>query len=834
MNNWFKQNGIHLGIIAIFIGICIFYFTPAFNGKSLGQSDVIGAQSTQKEINDYKEKGTTILWTNQIFGGMPAFQIWAPYPNNITTWIVKGVSNSFPNPVNAALLMMLGSYLLFNVLRLKPWLAAAGAIAFAFSSYHIILLQAGHANQVLAIAFFAPILAGIILTLRGKYLLGASLTAFFLAMEIRVNHIQMTYYLMIALIIFICIELYHAFKGKTLAAFGKAMAYLSASLLLALLVNASSLWSTYEYGKESYRGKSNLTKNTKEPTDGLDKNYAYDYSQGVAECFTFLVPNAYGGPSGLQALDIPASKVNKYLLDRGVPEEQSVGFVQQLGQYGLQTYWGNKPGTSGPVYLGAVVCFLFVFGLIIVRSRMKWWIAGTVVLIMFLSFGKNLPFLSDLFFHYFPLYNKFRTVDSILAIACLLVPILALLAVQEAIENPDKKYVFKQLKLAGYITGGIALILIVYPELFLNFRGDSFQQLTGTLSEIFKQVPTFAQQSAEMASGLASALVSDRAALARADAIRALIFIAITFGMIWAFIEARINLTVFSVVLLALVLIDLWQIDKRYLNEGSFQDKLTADEVFKPREVDNFIARDTDPNFRVFDATQPIKSDMLSPFFHKSIGGYSAARLKRYEELMDNQLLQGNQNVLDMLNAKYIISPDEKNGTANMRANNTACGHAWFVNKVLYVDNADQEMEAISSFTPRIEAMVDKQYKPLIGDNNFGGDPNATIALESYNPDHLVYKSGSTTEQVAVFSEIFYDKGWTMKIDGKEAPYFRVNYLLRAAKIPVGNHTIQFDFHPTSYYAGEKVSLAGSILLVLALGGAAYTGIKRKEKVAKV
>lgn len=830
MNNWFKQNGTHLAVVALFFGICVFYFTPAFNGKTLGQYDVVGAQSTQKEINDYKAKGETILWTNQIFGGMPAFQVWAPYPNNIGTWVVKAGGAILPNPIDTVLLLMLGSYLLLCVLKLKPWLAAAGAIAFTFSSYNIIILAAGHANQAYAIAFFAPIVAGIILTLRGKYYTGGALTALFLTMEIKANHIQMTYYLLLSLVILLGIELYHAVKNKTLPAFAKSAAYLGGALVLALMVNASVLWSTAEYSKDSYRGKSNLTRKAGEPKDGLARDYAYVYSQSVAECFTFIVPNAYGGASGVEELLQPSSEVSKYLISKNVPEEQVGGFIQQLYSYGLTTYWGNKPGTSGPFYFGAIICFLFVFGLIAVRNRLKWWIAGTIVLAMFLSFGKNLPFLSDFFFNHFPLYNKFRTVESILALAVLLFPILAFLGVQEIIDNPDKKAIFKKLKLAGYITGGLVLILIVYPELFLNFRGDNHLQLTNMLSQVFHEVPTFAADATGMANSFAAALVSDRIAMERADAIRALILIAIAFGMIWAYIDNKINLTVASLVILALITIDMWQVDKRYLKDASFQDKVDVAAAIAPREVDSFIMRDQDPDYRVFDQTQDIKMDRFSPFFHKSIGGYSAARLKRFDELIDNQMSASiNQNVLDMLNTKYVITPDQKNQTASMHVNNTACGHAWFINKVVYVDNADQEMQAISAFSPKEEAMVDKSFKPLLDGKMTGSDPNATITLESYNPDHLIYKTGSTTAQVAVFSEIYYDKGWTMLIDGKESPYFRANYILRAAPIPIGNHKVEFVFHPTSYYAGEKISLAGSILLVLALGGAAYSGVKRKK-----
>jgi hypothetical protein len=826
MNNWFKQNGMHFAIIGIFLAICFFYFTPAFNGKTLGQSDVVGAQSTQKEINDYRAKGETILWTNQIFGGMPAYQIWAPYSANVTTWVVKATKAAFPNPVDTVLILLIGTYFLFTVLKMNPWLAAAGAVAFTFSSYNIILLVAGHSNQAYAIAFFAPILASIILTLRGRYFVGGALTALFLAMEIRANHIQMTYYLLLALIILLGIELYHAIKSKNTAAYIKSVSYLGAALLLALLVNASTLWSTYEYSKDSYRGKSNLTHNTKEPKNGLDRDYAYQWSQGVGECFTFLIPNAYGGGSGTETLD-QNSETGKVFLAKGMQDEQAAQYAQQLANFpGLGLYWGNKPGTTGPFYFGAVICFLFIFGLIVVKNRLKWWLLATVVLTMFLSFGRNLPFLSDLFFNYFPLYNKFRAVESILAVASLCFPILALLAVQEIIDTKDKTAIFKKLKIALYIVGGILLLLIALPDTILNFHSDD--QVAG-LANLTRAL----QGDNAMATSISNALTRDRIALERADAIRSLIFVVITFGIIFAFIKQQINLTIVSVALLALVLVDMWQIDKRYLRESSFQDKVDVDAVVKPREVDQFIARDTDPDFRVFDTTTGLKDDTFNPFFHKSISGYSAARLKRFDELIDNQFSNSiNHDVLDMLNTKYFITADQKNQSVGMQVNSNACGNAWFVKKVSFAETPDEEMQAISSFSPKDEAIVDKRYRSLLNEKAIGQDANGTIKLTSYNPDHMVYQSGSTAGQIAVFSEIYYDKGWTMLIDGKEQPYFRADYVLRAAQIPVGNHKIEFIFHPTSYYAGEKISLAGSILLVLALGGAAYSERDKKKKKA--
>lgn len=822
MSNWFKRNGIHFAIFGVFLALCFFYFTPAFQGKVLNQGDVIRAQSTQKEIMDVRAKtGKSPLWTNSMFSGMPSFQVWAPFPSNVTTYVINVLKAVFPNPVDTVLLLLLGTYFLLSVLRLNPWLAAAGAIAFTFSTYNFILIDAGHANQVFAIAFFAPIIASILLTFRGKYLLGGALTAFFLAMEIRSNHIQMTYYLLLALLILVGIEMYHAFKSKQTSAFFKSMGYLSAATLLAVAVNAGSLWTTYEYGNESIRGKSNLTKNTTEPANGLSKEYAFQWSQGIGECFTFLVPNAYGGGTR-NVIDAADSKVVKVLTDKGLDANQAQGFAQSM-----PSYWGNKPFTEGPSYFGAVVCFLFIFGLIAVKSRLKWWLLGASALTILLSFGSNFPLLSDLFFNYFPLYNKFRALDSILAIAELCFPLLGFLAVHEAITSIDKAATLKKLMLAFYITGGLVLLMIIVPQVLLSFKTKDHQDFISSLSQAIGG-------DTSLANTIANALVQDRISLEKADAIRSLIFIAIAFGLLWALLKQKLNATIVSMGFLLLVTADLWTVDKRYLKDDSFVAK---EDLQKPqeREVDQFIARDTDPDFRVFDlSTGDPFSNANTSYFHKSIGGYHAAKLKRYQELIENQFSKSiNHDVLDMLNTKYIINVDPKTQSASMQANETACGHAWFVKSIKYAKNADEEMQAISSFDPKNEVIVDQRYKNIASSKPHPIDEAATIKLVSYSPDHMVYESGSQSEQTAVFSEIYYDKGWKMLIDGVEKPYFRADYVLRAANIPVGNHKIEFIFHPASYYTGEGISLASSILLVLVLGGAAYAESKNKAPLVK-
>ena len=828
MNNWFKRNGIHVIVAVILVIIAYaYFFTPIMQGKVLPQGDIMRAQATQKEMMDTHAKtGHYPLWTNSMFGGMPTYLIWASLPDNITTYVQSGIKAVFPNPIDTLLIYLLGAYLLFCVLKINPWLAGAGALAFTFSSYNFILIEAGHANQAYAIAFFAPIIAGIILTLRGKYLLGGSLTAFFLAMELRADHIQMTYYLFLALIVLVLVELYHAIKDKNIKPFGTAILYLAVAAGLAVMVNASLLWTTSEYAKESTRGKSNLTQHTSEPSTGLSKDYAYAWSQGVGECFTFLVPNAYGGASNYDVFKnhLQDANVTKAFIAQGASEEQAEGTVPALEQFGMTPYWGNKPFTGGPFYFGAIICFLFILGLLIVKNRIKWWLLITVILTMLLSFGKNWPYVSDLFFNYFPMYNKFRVVESILAVTMLCFPMLAFMAVQEIINNKDKKWIFKKALIAFYIIGGLLVVLIAVPGIFLSFKSDPAG--VTALSQALKGNTAFAD-------AVNNGLIKDRENLERADAFRSLIFVVIAFGLVWAFVKQKINVTVASIALLLLTLIDMWGVDRRFLSDDTFTDKQES-LAPQPRQVDQFITRDTDPDFRVIDLSQgnPFTNANTS-YFYKSVGGYHAAKLKRFDELIDMQFSKSlNQDVLDMLNTKYIITADPKSGEVSMRANETACGHAWFVKSVKYVNNADQEMQAITSFDPKNEAIVDKQYKSMLDGNSIGVDPSATITLTSYQPEHLVYQTGSTATQVAVFSEIYYKEGWKCYIDGKESPYFRADYLLRAAVIPVGNHKVEFIFHPASYYTGETISLAGSILLVLALGGAAYAENKRKKSAA--
>ncbi len=827
MNNWFKQNGIHLAIIAGFIVLCFIYFSPVLQGKAPEQGDVIQSKAMQTEIMDFKQKdGKGPLWTNQMFGGMPTYQIWVQYAYNAATYGIGLVTKAMPNPVGTVLLLLIGAYFLFNVLKLNPWLAAAGAIAFAFTTYNFVLIATGHSNKALAIGFFAPIIAGIILTMRGRFWLGAALTALFLALEIRANHIQMTYYLFLAILILVGIEIYQANKNKTMPSFWKSMGFLSASVIIALMVNASLLWTTSEYAQQTNRGKSNLT-NAAGKTEGMSKEYAYGWSQGVGESLSVLIPDLYGGASSVDLLVKKESNLYQAVsqnLTGGDPAgtEQAIGALG--AQFGMVQYWGEKPGTSGGYYYGAIVCFLFVFGLFIVKSRLKWWVLSVTILFTLLSLGKNFSFFSDLFFDYFPLYNKFRAVESILAVVGLMVPILAFMAVKEALETKmDTKELLKKLKISAAITGGFALVVTLFPTLFFDFKTDSHELIIQELAKVLQGNVTIANQ-------IGDALVLDRVAIARADAIRTLLFIVIAFGIMWAMITHRLKAQVAFILLTFAVLIDMWQIDKRYLNNDNFKSKTQLANVIAPRDVDGFIKADKDPHYRVYDQTINTFSSANASAFHKTIGGYHAAKLKRYDELIQKQFSASvNQDVLDMLNARYFITQDPQNGSYKMIRNQTALGNAWVVKSLKYVRNADEEMNAINSFDPKNEAIVDVQFSKLIDTAKLGTNINTLINLDQYHPDHMVYSYSAPKDVIAVFSEVYYDKGWKMYVDGEEKPHFRANYVLRAAQLPAGNHKVEFKFEPASYYTGEKISLAGSILMLAFLGFGFYQDRKQKK-----
>ncbi|MEI6059582.1 MAG: YfhO family protein [Bacteroidota bacterium] len=805
----FRQALPYLAAIAIFIVIALAYFSPLLEGKVLKQSDITQFKGMSKEIVDYRaQTGEEALWTNSMFGGMPAYQISVEYKGNLLRYADQFMMLYLPHPAGLVFLYMIGFFILLLVLKVDKWLAIAGALAFAFSSYLFIIFEAGHNSKAHAIGYMAPVLAGIILTYRGKYLYGGIMAAIFLSLEILANHFQITYYLMLAAGIYVITELVSSIREKTLPGFAKATGVLAIAAIFALATNITNLWATYEYSKETIRGKTELTSEKSNRTSGLDKDYATGWSYGKMETFTFLIPDFNGGASQGQLKE--NSNTYKALINNNIDDAQAKSVIKSL-----PLYWGTQPGVAGPVYIGAIIMFLFVFALFTVDNKYKWWLLAATLLSIMLAWGKNLMPLTDFFMHFVPGYNKFRAVSMTLVIAELCIPLLAVLGLQKAFENnTDKKKIIKSLYYSTGIAAGICLIFAFTGNALFNFVSPSDVQYKSYFPE-----------------WLMDAIRLDRASLLSSDAFRSLAFILLAATALWALLNKKLKQPVFYGILILLVLIDMWSVDRRYVNDESFVRKSIAAVPFQPSTVDQIIMKDKDPNYRVLNQSvgNPF-ADASTSYFHKSLGGYHGAKLRRYQELIDQHLLKGNMNVYNMLNTKYFILAGEKGGPPQMQINMQALGNAWFVNNAHAVNTADEEINALTDFVPAETAIYDKRFQDQVKGHMISKDTLATIALTVYSPNHLTYQSNAEKEQLAVFSEIYYDKGWNAYIDGKKSPYFRANYVLRAMIVPAGKHTIEYKFEPVVYKTGEKISLASSVLLILlSLGGLGFKATRKSK-----
>ncbi len=805
----FKQLIPYLSAVAIFVVISLAYFSPLLEGKKLKQSDITQFLGMSKEISDFRDKtGEEALWTNSMFGGMPAYQISVQYKGNVLRYVDQLMQLYLPQPAGMVFLYMIGFFILLLVLKVDKWLAIAGAIGFGFSSYLFIIFEAGHNSKAHAIGYMAPVLAGIILTYQKRYLAGGILAAIALSLELLTNHLQITYYLLMIAGVFVITELISSIREKQLPGFAKATGVLIIVSIFAVATNITNIWATYEYGKETIRGKTELTTEKSNRTSGLDKDYATGWSYGKMETMTLLIPDFYGGSS--QGALSEKSNTYKALKANNVDDNQAKKLIKTL-----PLYWGTQPGVAGPVYIGAIIIFLFIFALFVADNKYKWWLLAATILSILLAWGKNFMPFTNFFLHYVPGYNKFRAVSMTLVMAELCIPLLAILGLQKVFSGEiDKKKLIKSLYYAVGIAGGISLIFAVAGSAFFDFISPADEQYKSYFPD-----------------WLMAAIREDRAALLRSDAFRSLAFIVLAGAAIWAMISQKIKKPVFFTALILLILIDMWSVNRRYLNSDSFVRKSVAAIPFQPTAADEIIMKDLDPDFRVFNQTvgNPF-ADASTSYFHKSLGGYHGAKLRRYQELIDYQLSKGNMNVFNMLNTKYFIVPDEKGGQPQVQINMQALGNAWFVNNAHMVNNADEELNELTNFVPTETAVYDKRFENQVKGHIISKDMSSTITLTDYKPNHLTYKSETSKEQLAVFSEIYYDKGWNAYIDGKPAPYFRADYVLRAMIVPAGNHTIEFKFEPQIYKTGEKISLASSILLVLfALGGMGFM-IKRTRE----
>ena len=792
-NSILKKLAPHLLAHLAFIVIICIYYAPVFSGKKIPQNDAIQSIGYLKESIDYaKTSNEEILWTNSMFSGMPS---WRGYTNNIIKHYHYFTTNLFSAPILLGYIAFLGFYILLLAIGADYWLSFIGSAAFAFSSFNIISIEAGHINKVFDMALMAPVIAGIILVYNKKYWLGAAITTFFLSVHIFYAHYQITYYLIIMIFFLGVYELVKNIRQKTIPGFAIGSIILVISALIAVGPNISQIWTTKVYSEHTQRKGSELTLNKEKSSKGLDKDYTFAWSNGKMETMTVFIPYFYGGSSNEDLGQ--NSDTYKALLDNNVPKNEAKNYVKNI-----PLYWGDQPFTSGPVYFGAVIIFLFVLGLFLVKDGMKWWILGVTVLAFFLSWGKNFEFFNDIFYYNFPLYNKFRSVTMTMAIAQLTFPLLGaavlIKLVKGEISYPD---FFNGLKWSTILCGGIALFFAVLGGAFFDFSSTNDEALA-------KQVPEW----------MMDAILSDRGGKLRSDAFRSLFFVLATAGLLWAFMKEKIKPVVFYLVLAGLVVIDLTVVDKRYLSYETFKPARTVDrDAFAVSQADEMILADKDPYYRVANFTKSTFNDATTSYNHKSIGGYSAIKLARYQDLIENQLGKNNISVYSMLNTKYFIVPEQKTNEPMVQRNPLAMGNAWFVDSVKIVPNANEEMKALDSTDLRSVAVVATGFDEGLKGLQITKDPAASIVLTEYHPNRLGYQSKAASEQLAVFSEIYYQPGWNAYIDGKPAPHTRVNYVLRGMRIPAGDHKIEFKFEPEHYFTGEKISLIGSIVFVVFL-----------------
>lgn len=789
--------------VLVFLVISFAYFPQHLEGEVLQQSDIRWWEGMSKELRDYQEEtGEFTLWTNAMFGGMPTYLIVSPPSLNLLKYLNLIISLHHTTPVCYLFLFLIGFYIALLAFRVNPWLAIAGALAFAFSTNSFTLIEAGHVTKVQAIGYMSPIIGGVFLAFRRKLLLGALITGIFLALQLMVNHLQMTYYTLIIILIFGIVELFYSIKQKRVLYLVKTTGVLLVAVLLAVGSNMVNFLLTYEYSKYSTRSKSELTINLENKTSGLDKDYITAWSYGIDETLTLLIPNFKGGSSHSALTE----NSETFELFRKAQGEKNARLAIQA----QPIYWGTQPFTGGPVYVGAIIFFLFVLGMFLLKGPVKWWLLITTILAIMLSWGHNFMALSNLFINYFPGYNKFRDVTMILVIVQFTFPLAAVLVLQKLIDGDiPKNDLLKNGKISLYIVGGITLFFALFPGLFYDFSSPSDQ--------------AYANQGLQV---LIDAWIADRMMLLRNDSLRSLVFVLLAASLIYVLYIKKIRTTWFYPILSLLILIDLWPVAKRYLNKDDFVSIRQRSEAFQPYQADLQIMADDDPYFRVLDLTaDPFRSSRAS-YFHKSLGGYHGAKLKRYQELIDYHMSKNNMDVFNMLNTKYFILPVQDSPPVAQQ-NPNALGNAWFVDQIRWVSNADEEIDALNNFLPAEEALIDVRFEELFGDFEPKPDTTAFIQLIEYKPNKLTYNYQSSLDQLVVFSDIYYDKGWSAFIDGELYPHFRVNYVLRGMVIPAGNHQVLFTFEPSSYEKSRKISLASSSIFVLLILGLVGVEIRK-------
>jgi len=798
----------YLGVVVLFVFTSLLYFHPVLKGKKISQSDITQFQGMAKEINDYRaDKNAEPYWTGASFSGMPAYQISAYYPNDFVRVIDKTL-RFLPRPADYTFLYFLSFFVLMMALKVDWRLATLGSLAFGFSTYLIIIFIPGHNAKAHAIAYMPLVLAGVLWVFRKKYVLGFIVTGFAMALEIYVNHIQMTYYLGFCLLILGIVELIYAIKNDELTVFIKKAAVIISAVVLGIGANSSRIMAMKEYADFSTRGKSELTINAdrteKKQTTGLDKSYITEYSYAKLETFNLFIPRYMGGGT----FEELSEDSNFYkLIEKRAGKKVADDYSKQV-----LTYWGDQTIIEAPAYIGAVIFFLFFLGIFLVKGKLKQWLVAATIFSILLSWGRNFDVITNFFIDYIPLYNKFRAVSSIQVIAELCVPILAILALRDLfskeINNVKKR---KVLEKAVFTFGGVIVLGFLLAHVFSTFEGirdNNYKDLVG----------------------LIDAVIADRKAMLLSDTIRSLVLVILTGGILWLFLKDKLKKNLVIVGLGVLVLFDLISVDKRYVNQEDFTNSRRVDKPFVASNVDKQILQDT-THFRVGNFVGNPMQDGTTSYFHQSIGGYHAAKMGRYSELFEYQIAKNNMQVLNMLNTKYFIIADNK-GEKQAQLNPYANGNAWFVNEIKLVDSANKEMMALDSLQTKFEAVIDIRQLDQTINLTFDKDSTATIGLKKYDVTELTYESKTNKKQFAVFSEIFYKDGWNAYVDGQLIPHYRVNYVLRGMIVPGGNHTITFKFEPKVIQKGGLISLISYIILILVSAGWLLYDEKKKKKVA--
>ena len=829
-NTFFQKNKNVLSIVAAIIAfavITLVYFSPVLQGKRIKQHDIEMHLGMSQEITEFREAtGEQTLWTNAPFGGMPAWNISVPAKGNLTNPIYKGLSLGFPHPIGSVFICMLGFFILLLVLDCGFWISFVGAIAYGFTSYLFIVIGAGHNAKAMAMAYMAPVIAGVLLAYKGKYLWGWLLTAFALAFEVRTNHLQITYYLALTIVILVIAEFISDIKNKKLGRFFKASAGLVVAAILGVLTCSTALYGNYEFGKETTRGKPVLTRNEDNQTKGLDRDYITQWSYGKGETWSLLIPNAKGGASAYIGKQNPA-------LDKADRQ-----FRESIAQ--SNAYWGDQPGTSGPVYVGAIVVFLFVLGALTVKGRLKWALLIATLLSILLSWGKNFMGFTNFFLDYIPGYDKFRAVSMTLVIAEITMPLLSFLGLAEIAKSPESfKQNMKKFYIALGITAGVCLLFYVAPKAFFSFLSQGEAEQFAAMSK---------GKDGALYANFASQLENVRVAIFRKDAMRSLLFIILAAVPLFLYGKGKLKGQVAFPILAALVLIDMYPVDKRYLNNDKFVSQQKYDKPFTATVADKAILEDKALDFRVADITKDMFNDASTCYFHKSLGGYSGAKLRRYQDVISqylggelNQLRKAQtaqdlmlslaqQKVVNMLNTKYVIY----NPNAQPFPNPYAMGNAWVAKDIQWVDTPNDEIDAIGTTDLQHTAIVNKEFEQQIGNYRLTDSILPEITLVDYQPNKLTYRFSSALRQaqgpqtanfLVVFSEIWTSKGWTMYVDGQEQPLMRANYILRSALIPNGEHEIVMEYAPKAWTVGNTVSFVSSLIMILGLIAAlVYTG----------